>query len=198
MTRLSLADAPARLAGIIRNESNGMARFYVAIDGANEEEIAALANDLVARLSAFVIPTDAFLLPLRALTPDRAATPGGAFDYERFTREVARPFLSKQLPVYGVYREQVRGTVERVTVPERGVNLIAGRYALHPEVPDFYDLRIVLKTDGEPEEAMRSYLSSYMIEEFCDVLIVPDPAEADDGEEGFSGFTLPLSFDGNA
>lgn len=194
MTQIASAVAAERLTEIIRGESSGMAHYYVAVDGANEAQIAALAGEISRRLSGFVIPTDAFLLPARNLTPERAAAPGGAFDYERFTREVARPFLSKKLPVYGVYSERVRGTVERVQTPECGVYLVAGCYALHPEIPDFYDLRIVLRGDGDP--AVRAYLSAYMIEEFCDVLVSPDAGE-DDAEETFTGFSLPLSFDGN-
>lgn len=194
--KIAFDGAADRLAEIIRGESNGMAHYYVALDGADQEKIAGLAAELSEKLSAFVILTDAFALPSNKLTPERQATPGGVFDYERFTREVARPFLAKQLPVYGVYAERIRGTVERVTVPERGVYLIAGRYAMHPEIPDFYDLRIAVENDGSDETAS-AYLSAYMIEEFCDVLLTSDPADAD-GEEGFSGFSLPLSFDGNA
>ena len=195
--KIAFDRAAERLSEIIRGESNGMAHYYVAIDGANQEKIVSLAAELSENLSAFVIPTDAFAYPSNKLTADRKAAPGGVFDYERFTREVARPFLAKQLPVYGVYAERIRGTVERVQVPERGVYLVAGRYALHPEIPDFYDLRIVLQNDGADETAS-AYLSAYMIEEFCDVLLVPDPAEADGEEDGFSGFSLPLSFDGDA
>ena len=195
--KIAFDRAAERLSEIIRGESNGMAHYYVAIDGANQEKIASLAAELSENLSAFVIPTDAFAFPSNKLTADRKAAPGGVFDYERVTREVARPFLAKQLPVYGVYAERIRGTVERVQVPERGVYLVAGRYALHPEIPDFYDLRIVLQNDGADETAS-AYLSAYMIEEFCDVLLVPDPAEADGEEDGFSGFSLPLSFDGDA
>ena len=196
MIRLAKENALDRLSAIIRGESNGMAHYYVALDGADDREIRAFSDALESELSAFVIPTDAFPLPCRNLTPERAAAPGGAFDYERFTREVARPFLSKRLPEYGVYREEIRGTVERVKAPEREVYIVAGNYALHPEIPDFYDLRVVLR--GTPaDDAVATYLSAYMIEEFSDVL-VSDDAPADDGEEGFSGFTLPLSFDGNA
>ena len=197
MTEIASAVAADRLTEIIRGESNGMAHYYVAVDGADEAALAALAGELSRRLSGFVIPTDAFLLPARNLTPERAAAPGGAFDYERFTREVARPFLSKKLPVYGVYNERIRGTVERVQTPECGVYLIAGRYALHPEIPDFYDLRIVLHgEDDEGDPAVRAYLSAYMIEEFCDVLVTPNARE-ENSEESFVGFSLPLSFDGN-
>ncbi|MBP5428455.1 MAG: hypothetical protein J6Z04_04130 [Clostridia bacterium] len=197
MTRIPHDGAAARLTEIIRGESNGMAHYYVAVDGADEKRILALAEEIARDVSGFLIPTDGFLLPARNLTPERAATPGGAFDYERFTREVARPFLSKKLPTYGVYREEVRGTVERVTVPERGVYLVAGRYALHPEIPDFYDLRIVLHGDAEDGDPVRAYLSSYMIEEFSD-LVVTDGAAGEEEDERFDGFSLPLSFDGNA
>ena len=192
MKRFSFADAADRLGDLIRDESNGMARFYVALDGDDDEKIAALADELSRRLPAVVIPTSAFSLPGRSLTPERAALPGGAFDYERFTREVVRPFLSKELPTYGVYREQVRGTVERVKVPACGVYIVAGRYALHPEIPDLYDLRIVL--DGETDEAMKTYLSAYMIAELSDIVVTRD-GDADGGEEDgdFSGFSLPLS-----
>ena len=193
---LSFAAAADRLEELIRDESNGMARFYVALDGDDGEKIAALADELSRRLPAVVIPTAAFSLPLRNLTPERAALPGGAFDYERFTREVARPFLAKKLPLYGVYSEEIRGTVERVQVPACGVYLVAGRYSLHPEIPDFYDLRVVLKSGEAGDDAVRAYLSAYMIEEFSDVLVTPDAAE-DDAGPGFAGFSLPLSFDGN-
>lgn len=196
MTRVPYDCACDRIEEIIRAESNGMAHFYVAIDGPRGAGKTALADELARRLQAFVIRTDDFALPARALTPERAALPGGAFDYERFTAEVARPFLSKKLPVYGAYREEVRGTVERVSVPECSVYLVEGCYALHPEIPDFYDLRIVLHRDGEDDGPVSAYLSAYLIEEFCDVLVTDD-AE-DEEPDGFAGFTLPLSLDGDA
>ena len=197
MTRIGSDVAAERLAEMIRGESNGMARYYVAVDGVDEAKIAALAGEISRRVSGFVIPTDAFSLPARNLTQERAAAPGGSFDYERFTREVARPFLSKKLPIYGVYSERVRGTVERVQTPECGVYIVAGRYALHPEIPDFYDLRIVLSGEDDGDPAVRAYLSAYMIEEFCDVLVTPDAGEEED-DENFTGFSLPLPLDGNA
>lgn len=196
MTRVSYGKACDRLEEIIRAESNGMTHFYVAIDGARGAGKTALADELARRLGGFVIHTDDFALPARSLSPSRASLPGGAFDYERFTAEVARPFLSKKLPVYGVYREETCGTAGRVNVPERGVYLIEGCYALHPEVPDFYDLRIVLHKDGETDDPVRAYLSAYLIEEFSDV-IVSDDADGEEETGGFSGFTLPLSLDGN-
>ena len=195
MTRVSYGAACDRLEELIRVESSGMAHFYVAIDGPRGAGKTALGEELARRLAGFVIHTDDFALPARNLTPARASLPGGAFDYERFTYEVARPFLAKKLPAYGIYREEVRGTAGRVTVPECGVYLIEGCYALHPEIPDFYDLRIVLHKDGEEDgDPVRTYLSAYLIEEFCDVIVSDD---VDDEEpDGFAGFSLPLSLDG--
>ena len=215
MIRLSFDAAADRLEKMIRAESNGMAHYYVAIDGLSGSGKSTLADELARRLSAFVIRTDDFYLPLRKRTPERTKNPGWNIDFERFTEEVARPFLSKKLPSYGVYNCKIGGIVERVDVPEREVYLIEGSYALHPEIPDFYDLRIVLHEDKEicrrrilereGEEKLarfdaewfpleEEYLSAYMIEEFCDVLISheSDPEE----DDGFSGFTLPLSLGG--
>ena len=209
MIRASFDEAPDRLERLIRDESNGMARFFVGIDGLPGSGKTALAEELARRLSGYVIHADDFSLPVSRLTRKRRETPGGEFDYERFTREVVRPFLEKKLPTYSVFDPKTQSETGTVQVPAREIYIMEGNYVLHPEVPDLYDLRIVLRGDretalarltdrGEPDPATRfdrvaEYLSAYLLWELSDVLV---SGESDGGDGGFSGFTLPLSLNG--
>lgn len=64
----------------------------LAIDGRAGAGKSSLAAQLAARLPASLIHMDDFFLPLDLRTPDRLATPGRNFHYERFREEVL-PYL---------------------------------------------------------------------------------------------------------
>jgi uridine kinase len=188
-------NAVASLSELIAEVSQGLRHTYIAIDGLSGTGKSTLAAELAKKLGAEVIHMDDFYLPLERRQGERIASPGWNVDYERFRAEVARPFLDGKLPTYGAFRCDKQRICETVAVPEASFYIIEGCYAMHPEIPDFYDLRIVLRDTKEAcrsriltrngEEILRrfdgewfpleeEYLSAYMICELADVIVEGD------------------------
>lgn len=194
MAVLSYSAALAELPSLIRAETEGLSRVSIAIDGLSGAGKSHFARELAERLGdAAVIETDFFYLPLAERTAERMAQLGYCMDYERFTREVARPVLRGESPItYGVFDCRAQSIARSETVGDARYLIIEGCYAMHPEIPDFYDFRITLRADeqtrldrirrrdGEMKlqrflsewlPAEQAYLSAYMVEELSDAVV---------------------------
>lgn len=215
MEVFSFEEALDAIPDLLDTLSMGMKHLFVAIDGLSGTGKSRLATELAARRDAAVIHMDDFYLPLAERTPERTAEPGWNVDYERFTREVARPFLDGQPVVYVRFDCKTQRIGESVTVPDKPIYLIEGSYATHHAIPDFYDLRIVvcadektrksriLTRDGEAMLARfekewfpleEAYLKAEMTTELADVIVDTGEIPTVESEEfsGFGGFEMPF------
>ncbi len=188
------------LLDLITEESEGMARYYIGIDGISGAGKTLLADLLAERLGASVIRTDDFYLPLAERTEERTSLPGWTMDYERFGREVALPAMERREIAYRRFDCRTQSLGEPVPIPaDARYVIVEGCYALHPEIPDIYDLRIaltadnevcerrILRRDGEERLARfinewfpleRMYLEEYMIDILADYTV--DTSELDE------------------
>ena len=210
MEEYTFEEALLGLSDLIFDESEEMRHFYIAIDGPSGSGKSTLADRLAKELDAPVIRMDDFYLPLCDRKGDRVSAPGWNVDYERFTREVAENALARRPISYGIFDCSTQSIRETVTLPDSRYLIVEGCYAMHPEIPDFYDLRIVvtaeravcekriLERDGEAIlERFRAewfpledaYLEAYMIRELCDVTVLSD-AERSGGGADFRGFEM--------
>jgi hypothetical protein len=153
---------------------------------------------------------DDFYLPLADRHGERIASPGWNVDYERFTREVAKNALAGKPITYGVFDCSSQSIRETVSLPDSRYLIVEGCYAMHPEIPDFYDLRIAVTAKREACESRillrdgaallerfrrewfpleDAYLDAYMIRELCDVTVFSD-VEKTEGAADFRGFEM--------
>ncbi len=178
-----------RIENIISVKPNAI----IAIDGCCAAGKTTLAKELVGRFGAQVIHMDDFFLTPEMRTEQRLAQPGGNVYYERLNDEVVTGLLGGAEFTYRAFSCK-SGTYAQVksVKPSRPV-IIEGVYALHPQIPDIYDLKIfleisygtqlerILRRNGsEALEVFKSkwiplenkYFSEFGIKEKCDYLII--------------------------
>lgn len=164
----------------------------IALDGRAAAGKTTLAAALAERLNAEVIHMDDFFLPPELRTAKRLSLPGGNVHYERFSAEVADGILSGKPFEYSVFDCSIMGISGKKRATPDGVIIVEGAYALHPQIPDIYDIKVfvtaplevrlerILRRNGsEKLEAFRrrwipleeAYFSAFDIENKCDIVI---------------------------
>ncbi len=117
----------------------------IAIDGMCASGKTTLANHLANEFGFEVIHTDDFFLPYNMRTEERLSQPGGNIHYERFIEEVVIPLKENKDFEYSIF-DCSSGTYSKKRKIQHGKPvIIEGAYALHPELPDIYDLKIFLQ-----------------------------------------------------
>jgi len=182
----------AEIVGEITGMLRDLKRVIVAIDGMACAGKSRLAAMLAAQFPhTCIIRMDDFYLPQNARTGERMAQPGGHMDTVRFSDEVAMPLWKAALPSYAPFDCHTQTFGERVTpAADTELFIVEGTYALHPEIPDVYDLRIFVECDeevrlrrlsereGDRAEAFaaqwitreNTYFASYMTRELADMI----------------------------
>lgn len=138
----------------IRTLQARKSRVLVAIDGRCASGKTMLAAELAERLGAGVIHMDDFFLRPEQRTPERYAEPGGNVDRERFLTEVLLPLTRRDGSsfTYRPFNCHTMRLGEPVAFIPTDITIIEGTYSCHPELRDYYDLRIFLTVS--PEEQM--------------------------------------------
>lgn len=140
---LSAVDRFSRFAGPV----------FLGIDGMCASGKTTLGELLAEVFDANLFHADDYFLPPEMRTPERLSEPGGNMHRERLIREVfepinqGRPAVTRRFDCgrmdYDAPREH----------PIRRVNIVEGSYSLHPELRDFYTLKIALRTEGDTQLA---------------------------------------------
>lgn len=119
-------------------------RVLLAIEGGSASGKTTLAASLSAAYHCPVFHMDDFFLQPFQRTPERFAQPGGNVDRERFLAEVLRPLRQGQAIAYRAY-DCAAGEIgpAHEILPGR-LNIVEGAYSLHPDLADYYDLRVFL------------------------------------------------------
>lgn len=128
----------------IRKLQNRKPRVLVAIDGRCASGKTTLAAALAERLGAGVIHMDDFFLRPEQRTPERYAEPGGNIDRERFLAEVLLPLTTGKPFDYRLFDCHTMRLAEPVTFTPTDITIIEGTYSCHPDLRDYYDLRVFL------------------------------------------------------
>lgn len=125
--------------------------LLIAIDGRCAAGKTTLAAHLRESLSCNIIPMDHFFLRPEQRTAERLLEPGGNVDYERFLDEVLIPLKQGIDFTYRPYQCHTQAYGDTIPVHYRAINIIEGSYSCHPELRDYYDLRIFLTVDPETQ-----------------------------------------------
>ena len=121
----------------------------IAIDGSCASGKTTLAKSLAGQFGMQVIHMDEFFLLPAMRTEERLSQAGGNIHYERFIDEVVSGIKSGKEFSYRIFsckKCDFDGT--NIINPHKPI-IIEGAYALHPEIPDIYDLKIFLDADTE-------------------------------------------------
>ena len=127
--------------------SRFMGPVIVGIDGMCGSGKTTLAGCLTEVYEANLFHADDYYLPPEKRTPQRFAVPGANMERERLAAEVLIPLAHGQPVTARKYDCDADVLEPPVTYPDRRVNIIEGSYSLHPELRDFYTLKIAVRTD---------------------------------------------------
>lgn len=150
----TLLCTPEQVARVIREAMATQSHLRVAIDGRCASGKTTLAAYLQTTLNATVFHMDDFFLRPAQRTPERLAIPGENIDHERFLTEVLQPLVSGRSVTYRPY-DCGSGTLgEPVSVVESpSLTVIEGSYSCHPDLRDFYHLRLFVTVDRREQLA---------------------------------------------
>jgi len=137
----------------IRDLQSSKSRILIAIDGRCASGKTTLAAALAERLGAGVLHMDDFFLRPEQRTPERYAEPGGNVDYERFLTEVLLPLSHGETFTYRPFDCHTMQLAEPITFTPTAVTIVEGTYSCHPELREYFDLRIFLTVS--PEEQLK-------------------------------------------
>ncbi len=192
MKQINLTDAVDLIKHALKEKLYKSNNLLVAIDGpcaAGKTSIAMALKDEF--YCCNIIPIDDFFLQPHQRTEERLNTPGGNFDRERFINEVITPLKSGEDFSYRPFDCKKGELSAPVKIAHQPITVIEGVYSCHPELQDYYDYRIFVKTDKETQlkrlekrsfallnrfisewiPMEEKYFSTYNIESKCDLVI---------------------------
>ena len=94
---------------------------------------------------------DDFFLPPETKTEARLIQTGGNVDWERFREEVLENIRRGNKFCYRKYDCKIQSFHPPAEVNPKKLNLVEGVYSLHPELIDYYDLKLFLWVDEEEQ-----------------------------------------------
>lgn len=131
----------------IRNDR----RFVIAVDGPCASGKTTLVDDLSHKTAFSRVSMDDFFLPPVLRTPTRFSEKGGNIHYERFIDEVIRPLSEGKAFTYRRFSCRTFSYDGEVFIPENGILVVEGSYALHPAFPRYWDISFLLSIDRDEQ-----------------------------------------------
>lgn len=127
--------------------------LLVAIDGPCCSGKSSLAQRLQSELGAVVLHMDDFFLRPEQRTPARYAEPGGNVDRERFLGEVLQPLTAGQPVRYSRFDCGSMTLEPSEELEPARLYVVEGTYSLHPELRQYYDLRVFITVSAAEQLA---------------------------------------------
>ncbi len=121
--------------------------ILLGIDGMCAAGKTTLGGALREIYGAEVYHADDYFLPPEMRTPERLGEPGGNMDRERLLSEVLTALERGEAPVTRRFDCRALCLEPPKAHELTRINAVEGSYCLHPELRDFYTLKIALRTD---------------------------------------------------
>ena len=125
--------------------------LIMAIDGRCAAGKSTLAAALGKALKCNVFHMDDFFLRPEQRTRQRLLRPGSNVDYERVREEILLPLADGKSVEYRPYDCRSRRMMKPVSARPKAWNIVEGVYSCHPELWDFYHLRIFLTLNAQEQ-----------------------------------------------
>lgn len=191
MTQTNITNAVNSIKLALKDKSENNSNLLVAVDGPCASGKTTLSEALKNEFNCNIIPVDDFFLQPHQRTAERLNTTGGNFDRERFLKEVILPLKSGKAFSYKPFDCKKLALSTPVEIQIKPITFVEGVYSCHPELWDFYDYRIFIKTDKETQlkrlekrspallnrfisewiPMEEKYFSTFDIENKCDLII---------------------------
>lgn len=139
----------AHLRFLIENSSRRP--LIAAIDGRCASGKTSAAALLQKEFGWTVIHADDFFLRPEQRTPERYAEPGGNLDRERLKEEVLEPLRAGKPVSYRRFDCSRMQLGETISAAPRELVIVEGSYSLHPELREYYDLKIFMDVPYEEQ-----------------------------------------------
>lgn len=123
----------------------------IAIDGNAAAGKSVLASRIAEKYDCNIFHMDDFFLPPETKTEARLIQTGGNVDWERFREEVLENIRRGNKFCYRKYDCKIQSFHPPAEVNPKKLNLVEGVYSLHPELIDYYDLKLFLWVDVEEQ-----------------------------------------------
>jgi uridine kinase len=95
---------------------------------------------------------DDYFLPPEKRTAERLSEPGGNMERERLKSEVLEPLKNGSELITRRFNCGTMTLCDPVAHEKKRVNIVEGSYSLHPELADFYDLKIAMSVEPELQQ----------------------------------------------
>lgn len=164
----------------------------IAIDGRCGSGKSTLGKLLAEHYNCDLLHLDDFFLRPEQRSEKRLATPGENVDHERFLKEVLLPIKQNGAAEFRPFDCKTQSLKSPVSISAGRILIVEGSYCLHPNLREFYDLRIFI-TVSKAEQLKRiaersgeaaaerfkniwipleeSYFTHYDIQNLCDITI---------------------------
>lgn len=135
----------------IQRRLQGRQGLCIAIDGRCASGKSTLAKQIQEVLDCNLFHMDDFFLRPEQRTKERYAEAGGNVDRERFLTEVLQPLQSGKGFSYQKFDCRTMTLQEPTQVVPHTISIIEGVYSCHPDLWDFYDLRVFMTVDSQTQ-----------------------------------------------
>ncbi len=123
----------------------------IAIDGNCAAGKTTLASVIADKFDCNVFHMDDYYLPDEKRTVERLEEAGGNVDRERFREEIIAGILRNKDFSYRRFDCKTQSLLTPVKVSPRKLNIVEGAYSMHPDLANYYDLKIFLALDFEEQ-----------------------------------------------
>lgn len=141
----------------------------VAIDGNSGSGKSTAAKLIASLFDANLFHADDFFLPLEKRTPERLEEVGGNFDRERFREELCEKVKEEKPFSFRPFDCGLMQLGDPVEVSPKKVSIFEGCYCMHPELREYYDVKVFLSVPpGEQQARILKRSGSMMLRRFLD------------------------------
>ena len=191
MEQITLTNAVKAIKFALSKKQIKYNHLIIAVDGPCASGKTTLSKALKKEFDCNIIPVDDFFLQPHQRTEERLNTPGGNFDKERFINEILLPLKRGEDFAYRPYDCKTHKLSDPINIEAKPITFIEGVYSCHPELRNYYDYCIFVKTDKETQlkrlgernpqlldrfisewiPMEEKYFSTFDIESKCDLVI---------------------------